>query len=70
MISDTMWRRLSPLLPPQKPRTGRTSLDRRRFLKAILWLDRTGSPWRDLPADLMNWRTAWRRLQRWTAARI
>jgi transposase len=70
MLSGAMWERLAPLLPPQKPRTGRPSLDHRRFLEAVLWLARTGAPWRDLPPELMNWRTAWRRLQRWTAAGI
>jgi transposase len=70
MLSEAMWGRLAPLLPPQKPRTGRPSLDHRRFLEAVLWLARTGAPWRDLPAELMNWRTAWRRLQRWTAAGV
>src|SRR3954447_20952658 len=78
MLSEAMWGRLAPLLPPQKPRTGRPSLDHRRFLEAVLWLARTGAPWRDPPAELMNWRTAWggppppacRRLQRWTAAGV
>ncbi|NUB17463.1 IS5 family transposase, partial [Azospirillum brasilense] len=70
MLTDAMWRRLLPLLPPQKPRPGRPSLDHRCFLEAVLWLARTGAPWRDLPEDVMNWRTAWRRLQRWTAAGI
>ena len=65
-----MWDRLSPLLPPQKPRTGRPSLDHRRFVEAVLWLARTGAPWRDLPSELMNWRTAWRRLQRWASAGV
>jgi transposase len=69
-LSEAMWGRLAPLLPPQKPWTGRPSLDHRRFLEAVLWLARTGAPWRDLPPALMNWRTAWRRLQRWTAAGV
>src|SRR4051812_17373437 len=68
MLSEAMWGRLAPLLPPQKPRTGRPALNHRRFLEAVLWLARTGAPWRDLPAELMNWRTAWRPLPRWTAA--
>ena len=70
MLSEALWGRLAPLLPPQKPWTGRPSLDHRRFLEAVLWLARTGAPWRDLPPGLMNWRTAWRRLQRWTAAGV
>src|SRR3954447_9737455 len=70
MLNEAMWKRLSPLLPPQKPRTGRPSLDHRRFLEAMLWLARTGAPWRDLPPELMKSRTAWRRLQRWTASGV
>src|SRR3954447_5392051 len=70
MLTEATWARLSPLLPPQKPRTGRPALDHRRFLEAVLWLARTGAPWRDLPPELMNWRTAWRRLQRWTVAGV
>jgi transposase len=70
LLTDPLWGRLAPLLPPQKPRTGRPAIDHRRFLEAVLWLARTGAPWRDLPAELMSWRTAWRRLQRWTAAEV
>jgi transposase len=70
LLTDPLWGRLAPLLPPQKPRTGRPAIDHRRFFEAVLWLARTGAPWRDLPAELMNWRTAWRRLQRWTAAEV
>jgi transposase len=70
MLTEAAWRCLAPLLPAQRPRTGRPALDHRRFLEAILWLARTGSPWRDLPSELMNWRTASRRLQRWTEAGI
>src|SRR3954471_14794712 len=70
MLSGAMWGRLARLLPPRKPRTGRPSLDHHRFLEAVLWLARTGAPWRDPPPELMNWRTAWRRLQRWTGAGV
>ena len=70
MLTEAMWERLSPLLPPRKPRTGRPAIDHRRFLEAVLWPARTGAPRRDLPPGLMNWRTAWRRLQRWTAAGV
>jgi len=70
LLTDPLWDRLLPLLPPQKPRTGRPSLDHRRFVEAVLWLARTGAPWRDLPPELMNWRSAWRRLQRWATAGV
>ena len=44
MLGEAMWERLSPLLPPWKPRTGRPSLDHRRFIEAVLGLARTGAP--------------------------
>src|SRR3954465_8063166 len=70
MLSEAMWGRLAPSLPPQRSWTGRPAIDHRRSLEAVLWLARTGAPWRDLPPELMNWRTAWRRLQRWTASGV
>jgi transposase len=35
----------------------------RPFIEAVLWLVRTSSPWRDLPAALGNWSTAFRRFR-------
>jgi transposase len=42
----------------------------RAILRAILWVLRTGAPWRDLPARFGPWPTAWTRFGRWTAAGI
>src|SRR3954452_1503409 len=56
-LTDEQWARLEPLLPPQKPRTGRPAHDHRRIIEAILWLDRTGAPWRDLPPEVGRWQT-------------
>src|SRR4051794_10425400 len=70
MLSEAMWGRLAPSLPPQRSWPGRPAIDHRRSLEAVLWLARTGAPRRDLPPELMSWRSAWRRLQRWTAAGV
>ena len=51
-LSDGQLDRLLALLPPARPRTGRPATDLRRALRAIFWVHRTGSPWRDLPAGL------------------
>jgi len=48
-LTDRQWERLEPLLPPERPRTGRPNEDHRRILNGILWIHRTGAPWRDLP---------------------
>ena len=64
-LSDAQWERLRPLLPPQKPTTGRPSKDHRLVVNAILWIDRTGAPWRDLPERYGPWKTAYSRFRRW-----
>ena len=64
------WARIAPLLPPQRPRTGRPPRDHRTLLSAILWVLRTGAPWRDLPERFGPWSTAWSRFRRWTAAGV
>jgi transposase len=39
-------------------------------LSAILWVLRTGAPWRDLPERFGPWSTAWSRFRRWTAVGV
>ena len=66
-LTDREWARLEPLLPP-KPSTGRPPKDRRLILDALLWLGKTGAPWRDLPEQFGPWRTVATRFYRWTRA--
>jgi transposase len=69
-VTDAQWQRLEPLLPPQKPRTGRPNDDHRRILNGILWVLRTGAPWRDLPARYGPVGTVSSRFYRWRQAGI
>ncbi len=69
-LSDAQWERLRPLLPPQKPRTGRPNKDHRTVVNAILWIDRTGAPWRDLPERYGPWKTVASRFYRWRATGV
>jgi transposase len=64
-LSDAQWAKLAPLLPPQRPRMGRPPKDHRRIVEAIVWLDRTGAPWRDLPSECGPWETVASRFYRW-----
>jgi len=58
------------LLPPQKPKTGRPALDHRRVVNGILWVLRTGAPWRDMPERYGKWQTVYSRFRRWRQAGI
>ena len=67
-LTNEQWKYLSPLLPPQKPKTGRPAADHRTILNGILWILRTGAPWRDLPECYGPWRTVASRFYRWRKA--
>ena len=69
-LTDAQWRRLEPLLPAEKPWTGRPNEDHRRILNGMLWIDRTGAPWRDLPERYGPVGTVSSRFYRWRAAGI
>jgi transposase len=64
-LNDEQWERLRPLLSPQKPKNGRPAKDHRQILNAILWLLRTGAPWRDSPERYGLWRTVATHFYRW-----
>jgi transposase len=64
-VTDAQWQRLEPLLPPEKPRTGRPNHDHRRVVSGMLWIHRTGAPWRDLPERYGPVGTVSSRFYRW-----
>lgn len=63
-LTDEQWNKLQPLLPAPK-RTGRPAKDDRRVINGILWILRTGAPWRDLPERYGKWGTVSSRFYRW-----
>lgn len=69
-LTNEQWDRLKPLLPPQKPHTGRPANDHRTVMNGILWILRTGAPWRDLPERYGKWTTVYSRFQRWRKAGV
>ena len=64
-ISDADWDRIKDLLPGRAGQTGWLAEDNRRFVDAVLYVARTGIPWRDLPPRFGNWNSVWRRFDRW-----
>ena len=65
MLSDAQWARIEPLCAGKEGDRGRTGEDNRRFMEAVLWIGRTGAPWRDLPPDFGKWNTVFQRFRRW-----
>lgn len=70
MLSDTQWALIEPLLPGKHGDRGRSGVDNRIALEGILWIMRTGAPWRDLPECYGKWITAYQRFRRWTKAGV
>ena len=63
-LPNTQWHVVEPLLP-RPLRRGRPPRDAREMLEAMLWLMRTGSPWRDLPDWYGPWQTVYSRFSLW-----
>src|SRR3954467_4241885 len=63
-IQDADWERIQHLLPGQPGQHGKVAKNNRLFIDAVLWIAKTGAPWRDLPEYFGNWNSVWRRLDR------
>lgn len=69
-LTDEQWGRIGPLLPGKPGGRGRSGVDNRLFIDAVLWLARGASPWRDLPPELGHWKSVYTRLRRWSRTRV
>jgi putative transposase len=63
-LTDDQWDRIKDLVLGKEGDPGRTGVDNRGFVEAVLWLARTGAPWRDVPSGL-NWNSTHKRFLRW-----
>jgi transposase len=52
--------------PPGPARHSRPAGDNRLFIDAVLWIGKTGAPWRDLPDRFGDWNATFRRFDRWS----
>jgi transposase len=64
-LSDEQWLQIEPHLPGRDGDPGRTGDDNRLFMNAVVWIARTGAPWRDLPERYGNWNSVFQRFNRW-----
>jgi transposase len=67
VLSDAAWERMAPLIIGRPDQKGSTGRDNRMFVEGVLWIVRTGSPWRDLPEAFGDWNSVFRRFSRWSA---
>ncbi len=69
-LSDADYHRLAPLIPGRPGTRGRVGDDNRRFLDAVVWIARTGAPWRALPPALGHWNSVFQRFNRWSRSGV
>src|ERR1051326_914554 len=72
-LTDEQWAILDPLIPDPPVREdgrGRPWKEKRPVLNGILWILRTGAPWRDLPDRYPPHGTCSDRLYRWPRTRV
>lgn len=69
-INDPAWERVKELLPGKSTDVGRTGKDNRQFLNAVLWIARSGAPWRDLPERFGPWNCVYQRFRRWAKKKV
>src|SRR5262249_51785621 len=66
LLTDEAWAEIAPILATIKSRAGSPPvLSDRMFIEAMLYLARTGTPWRDLPEAFGHWDAVSNRFRRW-----
>jgi transposase len=66
LLNDDHWHALEPHIPAKEKSPGRkASGGNRLFLEAVLFLIRTGIPWRDMPRHFGHWNSIYKRFARW-----
>ena len=66
-LTDTQWKAIQEYLPGKASDPGRTAVDNRLFVNAVLFVLKTGIPWEDLPERYGKPNTVWKRFDRWCA---
>ena len=69
-MTNAQWESVKNLLPGKLGDRGRTGNNNRLSLEGILWIMRTGAPWRDLPSRYGKWITVYQRFRRWQRAGV
>ena len=63
-LTDIQWEILVAHWPQR--RGPRSRADDRNFVNAVIWMARTGAPWRDLDPCFGSWKRIYNRFRRWS----
>ncbi|HVY89708.1 MAG TPA: IS5 family transposase [Hyphomonadaceae bacterium] len=69
-LTDAQWELIAPLVAGKDGDRGGTGEDNRLFVDAVLWIVRSGAPWRFLPAEFGKWNSVYVRFNRWAKGGI
>ena len=69
-LTSVQWRRVEMLLPVASRKGGRPRKPDRTVVEGMLWILRTGAPWRDLPSAYGPWQSVYTRFSRWSSAGV
>jgi len=64
-LRDDQWERIRDRLPGKPGDRGRAAANNRLFVETVLWMARSGAPWRDLPEEFGPWNSVYQRFARW-----
>jgi transposase len=70
ILRNDQWERIEWMLPGKKSDRGQTAAANRLFVEAVLWIARTGSPWRDWPDEFGVWNSVDKRFGRCSDAKV
>jgi|GEM_PF-3561195 len=54
-LREDQWLSIKDMLPGKKGDRGRSGVDNRRFIEAVIWIGKNGAKWRSLPAEYGAW---------------
>ncbi len=66
LLKDEEYEKIKNLLPGKEGDPGRSGNDNRLFIEGVLYVIKTGIPWRYLPKEYGKWYTVWQRFNRWS----
>ena len=69
-LTDEQYKKIEDLLPGRPGHVGVTAKNNRTFINGVIWIFKTGAPWRDLPERYGHWKNVHRRFSRWSKSGV